>query len=119
MNTENPNSLPEKLPELRKGLNITFSDYDLDGKPQWLIYDSGRNKFFVIGWSEYELLKRWDLYSPEKLVEAVNNETKLHVELADVENLLKFLKYNYLVQQSGHQIYKDAKTQKIFKDENV
>ncbi|HSW69309.1 MAG TPA: HlyD family efflux transporter periplasmic adaptor subunit [Gammaproteobacteria bacterium] len=118
MNTESPAPMP-KLPQLRKGLNITFSDYDLDGKPQWLIYDSGRNKFFVIGWSEYELLKRWDLSDPIKIIDAVNNETKLHVEMTDLESLVKFLKYNYLVQQSGHQIYKDAKSQKLFKDENI
>ncbi len=110
---------PGKLPKLRKGLTITFSDYDLDGKPQWLIYDSGRNKFFVIGWNEYELLKHWDLGDAEKIVDAVNNETKLEVDVADVDHLLKFLKYNYLIQQSGHQIYQDAKLQKIFKDENV
>jgi len=114
-----PQKKPIKLPKLRKGLTITFSDYDLDGKPQWLIYDSGRNKFFVIGWNEYELLKRWDLGDPQVIVDTVNNETKLEVDMADVDNLLKFLKYNYLIQQSGHQIYQDAKTQKIFKDENI
>lgn len=119
MTTEPTPPKPIKVPKLRQGLNITFSDYDLDGKPQWLIYDGGRNKFFVIGWSEYELLKRWDLSSAEKIVDAVNHETKLQVEIADVENLISFLKHNYLVQQSGHQIYKDAKSQKIFKEENI
>jgi putative peptide zinc metalloprotease protein len=108
-----------KLPKLRRGITLHFSDYDLDGKPQWLIHDSGRNKFFVIGWSEYECLKRWDIGEAEQLINAVNMETTLHVDLTDIEHLLQFLSYHYLIIQKGHKIYRQAKEQKLFKDENI
>lgn len=110
---------PLKLPKLRNGVTIAFNDYDLDGKPQWLINDSARNKFFIIGLVEYELLNRWNLGDAVTLVNAVNNETTLQVDESDVENLLKFLAYNYLIQQSGYQIYKHAKDQKLFKSDNL
>jgi putative peptide zinc metalloprotease protein len=110
---------PIKLPKLRKSVTFHFSDYDLDGRPQWLIHDAGRNKFFVVGWSEFECLKRWDLGEAELLVEAVNTETTLHIDLHDIEHLLQFLSYNYLIEQKGHKIHQQAKEQKLFKGENV
>jgi hypothetical protein len=41
---------PLKLPQLRKGITFAFNDYDEGGKPQWLMHDASRNKFFIIGW---------------------------------------------------------------------
>jgi putative peptide zinc metalloprotease protein len=110
---------PIKLPQLRNGVTVEFSDYDVDGKPQWVIHDTSRNKFFIIGWSEYELLQRWPIGDATQLVEAVLKETTLHVDLDDVENLLRFLAHNYLIQQTGYQIYKQAKEQKLFKKDNI
>src|SRR5688572_19754803 len=87
------------LPPLRKGITFAFNDYDKEGKPQWLIHDANRNKFFIIGWVEYELLERWSIGNVEELVEAVQHETTLHVDEDDVENLLRFLAHNYLIKQ--------------------
>jgi putative peptide zinc metalloprotease protein len=67
----------------------------------------------------YELLERWSLADAEALIDAVNSETTLNVDLHDVENLLKFLIHNYLIKQSGYQIYKNAKEQKLFKKDNL
>jgi len=114
-----PPEKSSKLPELRKGITFAFGDYDTEGKPQWLIHDGGRNKFFILGWIEYELLQRWHLGDAEELVDAVNEETTLHVDLNDVENLLRFLSHNYLIKQSGYQIYQRAKDQKLFKNDNL
>jgi putative peptide zinc metalloprotease protein len=114
---ENTQSIPKpsKLKKLRKGLKLTFSDYDLDGKPQWLIHDAGRNKFFIIGWLEYELLKRWELGTPEAVLESVNRETTLHVEIADIENLSRFLSSHFLFKQSGYEIHNTADEQELFR----
>jgi putative peptide zinc metalloprotease protein len=108
-----------KLPPLRPGLKLTFNDYDLDGKPQWLIHDSGRNKFFIIGWLEYEILKRWDLGTAEALLDAISKDTTLHVDLADIENLSRFLNNNFLFKKSGYDIYRSAEEQQLFKNDNV
>lgn len=109
---------PLKLPMLRQGITFAFSEYDKDGKPQWLIHDAGRNKFFIIGWVEYEILERWHLGDADAIVNAVNSETTLHIDTGDIENLLKFLVYNYLIRQSGYHIYQRAKEQKLFKNDN-
>lgn len=107
------------LPKLRKGLTYTFSDYDYDGKPQWLLHDAGRNKFFIIGWPDYEMLMRWHLSDPEDLIYAVNNETTLNVDMRDLENLLSFLAYNFLLEMPSKSISKTAYDQGMFKDDNV
>ncbi|TAK78598.1 MAG: HlyD family efflux transporter periplasmic adaptor subunit [Gammaproteobacteria bacterium] len=108
-----------KLPALSKNVTFAFNDYDRDGKPQWLIHDPRRNKFFIIGWKEHEILSRWQLADPLAIVAAVNSETSLHIELSDVEDFLHFLTRHYLIQQSGYQIKKQAHEQKLFKNENI
>lgn len=107
------------LPKLRKGLTYTFSDYDYDGKPQWLLHDAGRNKFFIIGWPDYEMLMRWHLSDPEDLIYAVNNETTLNVDMHDLENLISFLAYNFLLEMPSKAISKTAYDQGLFKDDNI
>ncbi len=113
-----PNEKQLKLPELRNGISFAFNDYDMDGKPQWVIHDSGRNKFFMIGLQEYEILKRWSLGRADLVIEAVNRETTLNIELSDIENFTKFLASHYLIKQTGYQIYQRAKEQKLFKNDN-
>src|SRR6185436_18962704 len=107
------------LPPLRKGITYTFSDYDTQGKPQWIIHDAGRNKFFIIGWLEYEILVRWDLRDPFMIMDSIRNETTLHVELGDIEQFLQFLVQHYLVVQSAKQIKKQAQDQNLFKTDNI
>ncbi len=108
-----------RLPKLRGGLTYTFNDYDSDGRPQWLLHDAGRNKFFIIGWPDYEMLMRWHLSDPEDLIYAVNNETTLNIDMNDVTNLLQFLSYNYLIEQSGKKITQTAEEQQLFKNDNI
>lgn len=107
------------LPKLRPGISVRFSGYDHDSIPQWLIHDSGRNKFFVIGFPEYEMLCRWHLNDPNAIIEAVNTETTLVIDESDLESLIKFLEFNYLTEQSGHKIYQRAKKEKIIKKDNI
>jgi putative peptide zinc metalloprotease protein len=117
--TPNTPPKPIKLPKLRQGISVSFSDYDRAGKPHWVIHDGGRNKFFIIGWKEYEILQRWDIGTAEALVNAVNSETTLEVDLEDLDNLVKFLGQNYLLKQSGYQIHQSAKEQELFKNDNL
>ena len=107
------------LPPLRKNITIVFSDYNSDGKPEWMIHDAGRSKFFIIGWSEYEILERWQLANPETIIHSINTQTTLHVDIKDIERLLQFLDQNFLIELSSEKIQKNADEQKIFKDDNV
>jgi putative peptide zinc metalloprotease protein len=108
-----------KLPKLRLGVTIAFGDYDFEGKPHWLIHDPGRNKFFIIGWVEHEILLRWSTGSAETVITAINSETALQVDLNDIEALVKFLRQNFLLEQSGYQIHQQGKEQKLFKKDNI
>lgn len=109
----------QALPKLRKGLTYTFSDYDYDGKPQWLVHDGGRNKFFIIGWPDYEMLMRWNLGSPDAVIDAVNSETTLNIDTNDVEVLIQFLAHNFLIEQTGKKIHQNAIDQMLYKDDNL
>jgi putative peptide zinc metalloprotease protein len=110
---------PLILPALRNGITFAFGDYDTNGKPHWLIHDPGRNKFFIIGWIEYEILERWGMRVAEAIVEDVNTQTTLQIDIPDVENVLRFLQNNYLIQQSGYNIHKQGKEQQLFKKDNI
>ena len=114
-----PEAKPPVWPQLRNDLAVAFNDYDLEGKPQWLIHDSGRNKFFLIGWLEYEIYERWQLGNIEAIIESINNETTLHAEKEDIENFLGFLKRNYLLRLSSYEIKKQAGEQQLFKNDSM
>lgn len=103
-----------KLPPLRKGIICTFGEYDVHGKPHWMINDAGRNKFFIIGWTEHQIFEHWHLGNPEDIIEAINNKTTLNVDISDIESFYTFLKKNYLVQLSGYDIHNTAKEQRLF-----
>jgi len=108
-----------KLPQLRPGITFKFHDYDTEGKPQWLLHDSGRNKFFLLGWLEYEILSRWTLKDQAKILESIQQDTTLNISMEDIEHFLKFLTTNFLIEQSGYKISQQAKDQELFKNDNI
>ena len=79
------------LPPLREELRLLPAAANRDGTPAWMVQDPVNNRFFRIGWLDFELLLRWTQESAERLVESVNTETTLTVGLADVDGLLRFL----------------------------
>ncbi len=85
------------LPSLREDLILKPSENDADGFPTWHIYDPIKHQYFRVGWAEFEMLSRWSLNDPEKIIESINNETTLHVEQNLFERLLAFLVQNTLV----------------------
>lgn len=113
MPQDNTNSL-EKLPKLRQGITCVFGDYDVHGKPHWMINDASRNKFFIIGWAEYQIFQHWDLGNVEAIIDAVNDKTTLNIGQYDIENFYLFLKKNFLIQQSGYDIHHLGKELKLF-----
>ncbi len=106
------------LPKLRPGITCVFGDYDRVGKPYWMIHDPGRNKFFIIGWVEYQILEHWDLGDSDKIIEAVNRKTTLDIDETDIQLFSNFLKNHYLIAQSGYDIHKQGKQQHLFKKDS-
>jgi len=84
--------MPEALPHLRQDLKLHRSAALADGSPVWRIADSIRNRFFELGWLEFELLSRWrDHADAEALVAAVTRDTTLRPTAQDVRTVAAFL----------------------------
>ena len=92
-----------RLPPLRQDINLYPGPRKRDGSPTWSLHDPVNNRFFRIGWLEFELLSRWQSGDAETVLQQVNNGTTLHVDLSHVIQLLDFLKTNQLIQARGKQ----------------
>jgi putative peptide zinc metalloprotease protein len=113
--------IPPLLPPLREELRLLAAAPNPDGSPAWMVQDPVNNRFYRIGWLDFELLLHWASGTPEQVVEAVNAETTLTVHPEDVEALWHFLEYHNLLQartpQAVERLQKQAKTIKpgVFK----
>lgn len=86
------------LPLLREELRLLAASPQPDGSPAWNVLDPVRNRFFRIGWLEFELLLRWPLANPAAIAAAVAAETTLPASADDVAALARFLQHNELLQ---------------------
>ena len=87
------------LPLLRQDLRLFRGGAGSDGSPTWRIHDPVRNRFFEIGWLEFELLSRWGgARDPAGLLEAVARGTTLRPGPAELEGLVEFLAEHQLLQ---------------------
>jgi putative peptide zinc metalloprotease protein len=90
-----PQPLPS-LPALREDLALFESSPNTDGSPAWVVQDPVRNKFYRIGWLEFELMIRWE---PDAL-EVLKNlfvETTLRPSLEDAFAFAHFLRSQNLI----------------------
>ena len=89
------------LPALREDISLQEAPRGRGGEPHWNLYDPVRNRFFRIGWLEFELLSRWgEGGAAEDLCARVRNETPLAAEEEDVRALMHFLESNELLRAS-------------------
>ncbi len=86
------------LPALREDLTLLEAPRAHDGAPCWNVHDPVRNRFFRIGWLEFELLARWrGGISAGALCRSVARETALEPEPEDALGLMDFLQANELL----------------------
>ncbi|MBT2339796.1 MULTISPECIES: HlyD family efflux transporter periplasmic adaptor subunit [Pseudomonas] len=90
--------LPEKLPAIREDLRLIPAATQRDGSPAWMIQDPVGNRFFTVGWLEFEMLSRWSLGNPTRLLDALAAQTPLQVSRAELASLLVFLRHHQLLQ---------------------
>ncbi len=89
------------LSALREDLQLQEAPRGLDGAPHWNLFDPVRNRFFRIGWLEFEMLSRWQGgCQAAALCRAVSEETVLQPHVDDVLSLLQFLEGSELLQIS-------------------
>ncbi|MDB6141862.1 MAG: peptidase [Pseudomonas sp.] len=96
----NETPLPEHLPALREDLRLIPAATQRDGSPAWMIQDPVGNRFFNIGWLEFEMLSRWSLGRPDDLLKALAAETPLQVNREELASLLVFLSRHQLLRIS-------------------
>lgn len=84
------------LPVLREDLRLYESGADVDGAPIWAIQDPVVNRFYRIGWLEYECLLRWG-QDAQQIADDINEQTPLAVDPEQVEDFARFLEQHQLV----------------------
>ncbi|CAM5450308.1 HlyD family efflux transporter periplasmic adaptor subunit [Eoetvoesiella caeni] len=84
------------LPALREDLVLFAAGDNRDGSPAWMIQDPVSNRFYRIGWLEFEMLSRWQKSGAE-LLNQLRRETPLLAGPETLKGLLGFLEQNYLL----------------------
>lgn len=79
------------LPPLREEIGIFPGPAAPDGSPSWTLHDPSANRFYRLGWPEFEIISRWQSASAEKIATRVNAETTLEITAEDVDQLRRFL----------------------------
>ncbi|HEY8606056.1 MAG TPA: HlyD family efflux transporter periplasmic adaptor subunit [Noviherbaspirillum sp.] len=86
------------LPALRQDLQLLPGPPHADGAPSWRVHDPVRNRFYELGWLEFEMLSRWEAgMEIDALCAAVAAETPLHPAADEAAALLAFLRHHQLV----------------------
>jgi len=90
------------LPILRGDIILNEAPPEPEGAPTWTLYDPAANKYYKIGWLEFECLVRFKTCQTAKqLVAKIRQETTLDPDEETVGALVMFLIHNHLVQASG------------------
>ena len=101
-------NFPEKLPPLRKELILTRGGTDFNDNPTWIIHDPHDNRFYHIGYVEYQFYRFWPGESSQELLQTINEETTLTVTKEDLEQFLRFLAAAGLVKQPHKKVRSNA-----------
>ncbi len=88
---------------LREDLRLFPAASNKDGSPSWMVQDPVTNRFFQIGWLEFEVLSRWPMQDPERIAQAIENETPLAAEADDVIKVIGFFQQHQLMRASDPQ----------------
>lgn len=87
-----------KVPKVRQDIKLYPGPRHRDGSPSWRILDPVRNRFFEIGWLEFELLARWAEHSTvDELIAHVEEETPLRPTEDEVVGFIQFLEASQLL----------------------
>lgn len=103
-----PQALPP-APALRQDLRLLPSAPFADGAPAWVIQDPVSNRFYRIGWLEYECLLRWQL-PPAEMAQQISASTALQVDEAQVLAFVQFLEHHHLLRATPYKVQQLQKT---------
>jgi putative peptide zinc metalloprotease protein len=89
-----PADLP--VPPLREDLRLSEAAHGSNGEPAWVIQDTVINRFYRIGWLEFECLLRWG-QSPRQISEQIAEGTALKPDVEQVLDFRQFLEQHQLL----------------------
>ena len=107
------------LPKLRDDIKLFPGPPLSDGSPTWTLHDPIRNRFFRIGWMQFELLARWHIGDPEKLLKGVSETTTLAPLPDDLQSFVRFLSLNQLLAPSNPDALNTLKLMALRKKESI
>jgi putative peptide zinc metalloprotease protein len=84
------------LPPLREDLRLSAAAANHGGEPEWIIHDAVVNRFYRIGWLEFECLLRWGRTAGEIAAE-ICEQTALKPDVGQVLGFLRFLQSHQLL----------------------
>lgn len=101
------------LPTLRSDLQLNEAPPEPEGAPTWTIYDPIANKYYKIGWLEFECISRFGRCATvRELAALLKKETTLDPDEETVKALVIFLVYNNLVMATGEGSLAHLETQR-------
>ena len=90
----------QPLPPLREDLRFNETAATRNGEPCWVIQDPLVNRFYRIGWLEFECLLRWG-QTPRQICAQVCDETALKPDIDHVLHLRQFLHQHQLLRSTS------------------
>lgn len=96
------------LKPLREDLCLYETAPSRDGTPTWSIQDPVSNRFFQIGWLEFECLLRWSLGDAEAIANDIAASTPLASDTEQVTEFARFLSRHHLLRPSAEDVQKFA-----------
>ena len=91
------------LPPLREDLRLCEAADNHEGEPAWMIHDAVVNRFYRIGWLEFECLLRWG-QTPRQISEQVARDSALKPDVEQVLALRTFLEHHHLLRPGPEQV---------------
>ncbi|MBZ9872324.1 efflux RND transporter periplasmic adaptor subunit [Mesorhizobium sp. BR1-1-9] len=88
------------FPPLRDELVLEPAGRLVGGAPSWTLYDPAANRFYRIGWLEFEVLCRWHLGDMQEIVDQIGRDTTLRPTKVDVEQFVRFLANAHLLREA-------------------
>jgi putative peptide zinc metalloprotease protein len=92
---------PARLPRLRDDLRLLEGPRTRHGAPSWTLHDPIANRYFRLGWLEFEMLARWGAGDARAVADAVSRETPIPAAEEDVAAFARFLEGGGLCRAQG------------------
>ncbi len=91
------------LPPLREDLRLTAIAAGQSGEPAWVIQDTVVNRFYRIGWLEFECLTRWG-QSPAEISAQIAEQTALKPDVEQILDFRHFLEQHQLLRPGAQAV---------------